>query len=74
MNEQTTTEANPTPAAQPPRNPPIDTVTLELLDRWMREDATDDPKVIRAREQELADFKRAMNENRALSGEPPVFP
>ena len=75
MNEHTTVEANSTlPAASLSGNAPIDTVTLELLAQWRREDATDDPEKMREAEQELAEFKRAMNENRALSGEMPLFP
>ena len=75
MNERTMVEANSTlPAAPLPSNAPVDTATLELLAQWGREDATDDPEKIRAAEKELAEFKRAMNENRTLSGEPPLFP
>ena len=75
MNERTTVEVNSTlPAAHRPGGVTIDTATLELLAQWRREDATDDPEKIRAAEEELAEFKRAMNENRALSGESPVFP
>ena len=75
MNEHTTVQANFTlPAAHLPSNAPIDTATLELLAQWRREDATDDPEKIRAAEQELTEFKRAMDENCALSGEPPLFP
>ena len=75
INEHTTVEANSTlPAAHLLSNAPIDTVTLELLAQWRREDATEDPEKIREAEQELAEFKLTMNENRALSGELPLFP
>ena len=75
MSEHTTVEINSVlPVTHLPGNAPIDTVTLELLAQWRREDATDDPEKIREAEQELAEFKRAMNENRALSGESPLFP
>jgi len=75
MNEHTTVEANSTPSAvHLPSNAPVDTATLELMAQWRREDATDDPEKIRAAEQELAEFKRVMNENRTLTGEPPLFP
>jgi hypothetical protein len=75
LNEHTIVEANSTlPAAHLPSNAPLDTVTLDLLARWQREDATEDPEVMRVREQELAEFKRVLNENRTLSGESPVFP
>lgn len=68
MKRQTTPEATPIlPVA-------IDTATLELLARWRAEDATDDPEELRLAEQELAAFKKAMNENRRQSGEPIVYP
>ncbi len=47
------------------------TNVAELLQSWIDEDATDDPDEIRVAEQELAEFKRAMNENRA--GERPLY-
>lgn len=47
---------------------------LELLEKWRLEDETDDPEEIRIAEKELAEFKRAMNENRIFSGEPLLFP
>ncbi len=40
---------------------------------WQREDATTDPEKLRAAEQELAEFKNAMNDTRSLSGEPRLF-
>lgn len=52
----------------------IDQATLDLLAEWRRLDATDDPELIRAAEEELAEFERAMNENRALSGARILFP
>jgi len=52
----------------------IDTATLDLFAKWRAEDATDDPEELRAAEQELAEFKRAMNENRAATGARLVFP
>ena len=48
----------------------IDTATLELLASWRAQDATDNPEELRAAEQELAAFKKAMNENRDNAGEP----
>ncbi len=74
MNEHTTETSSTLPVTHLPSNTPIDTVTLELLAQWRREDATDDPEKIREAEQELAEFKQAMNEHRALSGETPLFP
>ncbi len=45
-----------------------------LLRSWREEDATDDPEEIKAAEEELAEFKRAMNANRAATGERLLFP
>ena len=39
----------------------------------MREDATDNPEVIREAEEDLAEFKRNMNANRALTGDHTVY-
>jgi len=52
----------------------IDTATLELFAKWRAEDATDDPEELRAAEEELAEFKKAMNENRAATGARLLFP
>lgn len=59
------------PLAQPYT---IDTATLELLASWRTQDATDNPEELRAAEQELADFKKAMNQRRAAAGEPLLYP
>ncbi len=45
-------------------NGPVDTATLELLASWRLPDATSDPNQIRAAEQDLHEFKKAMNESR----------
>jgi hypothetical protein len=55
-------------------NGSIDKATLELLASWQIQDATTDPEQIRAAEQELADFKKAMNESRNAAGESILFP
>ena len=55
-------------------NGSIDTATLELLASWQIQDATTDPEQIRVAEQELADFKKAMNESRNVAGERTLFP
>jgi len=47
---------------------------IALLDKWIQEDATDDPEEIRQAEEELAEFKRNMNANRAATGERLAFP
>ena len=52
----------------------IDTATLDLLTVWQREDATSDPVQLKAAEDELAVFMKAVNEARTASGEPLVFP
>ena len=52
----------------------IDTETLELLEALAREDATDDPEKLRAAQKELDEFKKAMNENRAVCGERILYP
>ena len=46
--------------------------TTAMLQRWAREDATDDPAAIAQAEYELAQFKTALNSNR--SPDKPVFP
>lgn len=68
-------EAPQAPPFAPPSPPSmIDSVTLQLLRDWRLQDATDDPEEIRAAEQELAGFKKAMNANRILAGEPLLYP
>jgi hypothetical protein len=62
------------PLAEPSIKNPIDTATLDLFAKWRAEDTTDDPEEIRKAEQELAEFKVAMNENRAQAGEPVLYP
>jgi predicted glycogen debranching enzyme len=47
-----------------------DQATLDVLARWEAENATDDPAEIARREQELQEFKRAMNRNRRDSDGP----
>ena len=73
MKQQTTTASSPMqPFAQPAAA--IDTATLELLAKWKQEDATQNLDDVRAAERELAEFKKAMNENRTEAGEPVLFP
>ena len=52
----------------------VDTETLELLEAWAREDATEDPGKLKNAQQELDEFKRAMNENRAVCRERILYP
>jgi len=53
---------------------PVDTESLDLLSIWQQEDATTDPVQLRAAEEELAAFRKAVNEARTASGEPLVYP
>ncbi len=58
-------------------NPGIDAenaAAIALLKSWREQDATDDPEEIRKAEEELAEFKRNMNANRATTGERLVYP
>lgn len=52
----------------------VDTATLDLLAVWQREDATSDPAQLKAAEEEVAIFMKAVNEARIASGEPLVYP
>ena len=52
----------------------IDAATLELLAGWKAEDATTDPEKLRQADEEVAEFKKAMNENRAAVGARLIFP
>ena len=47
---------------------------IALLRSWREQDATDDPEELRKAEEELAEFKRNMNANRAATGERLVYP
>jgi hypothetical protein len=55
-----------------PAPPPDNSATIALLQQWAREDATDDPATIARAQQELAQFKAALNANRPP--DKPVFP
>ena len=61
-------------AAPPPPASSVDFPTLELLAAWKAEDATTDPEKLRQADEEVAEFKRAMNENRAATGARLLFP
>ena len=67
--------ANPFGSVLPPKSvapAPNNSGTITLLQQGIREDATDDPAAIARAEQELAEFKSALNANR--SPQKPVFP
>jgi hypothetical protein len=51
---------------------PDNSGTIALLEQWAREDATDDPAAIAQAEDDLAQFKAALNANR--TPDRPVFP
>jgi hypothetical protein len=76
MKHTTTSSAELTHAstAQASGDGKVDRATLELLAAWRAEDATTDPEEIRAAADELAEFKRSMNESRVSAGEPPLYP
>jgi hypothetical protein len=52
----------------------VDTATLGLLAVWKVEDATTDPEKLREADEEVGEFKKAMNENRAATGARLLFP
>jgi hypothetical protein len=64
----------PASALPPPPVGSIDIATLELLAVWKAEDATTDPEKLREADEEVAEFKKAMNENRAATGARLLFP
>lgn len=76
MKQQTTATTGPVPAPPARLLVPgaIDTETLELLEMWARENATDDPERLKAAQSELDEFKGALNENRAACGERILYP
>jgi hypothetical protein len=52
----------------------VDTATLDLLSIWQQEDTRTDPAQLKAAEEELAVFMKAVNEARTASGESLVYP
>ena len=75
MKQFATSEATPIPAgAHLPASGSVNTATLELLESWRLQDATDDPEQLRAAERDLTEFKKAMNQSRTLAGEPLLYP
>jgi hypothetical protein len=52
----------------------IDTATLELVAAWKAEDSITDPEKLRETDEEVGDFKKAINENRAATGARLLFP
>ena len=69
--------ANPSGTAPPPNSvtptPALDNSrTISLLQQWAQEDFTEDQAAISQAEQELAEFKAALNANRPQ--DKPAFP
>jgi hypothetical protein len=64
----------PASAPPPPAMGSVDNATLELLAAWKVEDATADGEKLRQADEEVAEFKKAMNENRAATGARLLFP
>jgi len=69
--------ANQPGSVLPPKSataPPVldNSETIAMLQRWAREDATDDPAAIAQAEDERAEFKAALNASRPP--DKPVFP
>ena len=62
------------PGATPIVSRSVDRATLDLLSLWQQEDATTDPTQLKAAEEELAAFRKAVNEARTASSEPLVYP
>lgn len=52
----------------------IDTATIELLASWKAMDFTDNPEELRSAEQEVIEFQKVMNDNRAAAGERTILP
>jgi hypothetical protein len=75
MKHQTTSERHSiAPPSPPSANGSTDPATLELLASWRVEDAKPTPDQVRTAEKELLEFKRAMNENRASTGQSVLYP
>jgi len=65
--------AQPVGEAPPAPMSSIDTATLELLAAWKAEDATVDPGKLHEADEEILEFKKAMNESRVATGARPLF-
>jgi hypothetical protein len=74
MKHHAMSESPPLPGVGQPSGGAVDSATLELLATWKQEDAILTPDEVRAAQQELNDFKKAMNEIRSEAGELPLYP
>ncbi len=72
--QPTTVQSNVPPPPHELNTDSIDKATLELLAAWKAEDATGDAEKLREADEEIAEFKKAMNENRAATGARMLFP
>jgi hypothetical protein len=74
MNRHAEPEAVPIPSiALPSDQTSVDTATLDLLASWRVSDATNSPDQILAAEQELSEFKSALNQNRIATNDPVLY-
>jgi len=74
MKQPATIQFNVPPPPHELSNSSIDAATLALLAAWKAEDATTDPEKLREADEEVAEFKKAMNENRSATGARLLFP
>jgi len=47
---------------------------IAMFDKWIAEDATDDPEELRKADQEVEELMQSLNRNRVESGERSLFP
>ena len=71
--KQMLTESLPPVQTTVPQVDEENATAIAQLKLWMSEEATDDPEEIRQAEEELAEFKRNINANRAATGERQVY-
>jgi hypothetical protein len=67
-------EPTPPPNEAKPIIDAENAAAIALLKSWREQDATDDPEEPHKAEEELAEFKRNLNANRAATGERLVYP
>jgi hypothetical protein len=63
----------PTQEVQPAKDDE-NAASIALLQSWLEEDATDDPEEIRKAQEELDEFKRAINAERERAGARRIYP
>lgn len=62
------------PAERSPSDETPNASTIAMIDRWLEEDATDDPEEIAQAEADLRALMEALNQNRAAGGQRLLFP